>query len=316
MSAGWRNDGGSWSLLSPAGFPDEAALHRLVEEAPQLLPLSGMPDVVVVGREVPLGGGYADLLAMEPTGRLVVIEVKLARNAEARRAVVAQVLACAAFLHGVGLDELERDVLGADLRKNGHTSLRDALSAAAQKGSFDADAFEDTLADNLASGEFRLVLVLDEAPTELVRLVGYPEAVGGGLTIDLITVSAYDVDGSRILVPQRVDPGRPAARERKSSPRAGVSGYSVAGADEFVATIESAPAEYREELRRLGEWALALEREGLVTLTTYHGKGRLTLLPRFKDEGVGLVTIWNDRGAWLSLWRSVLSGERRTASPA
>ena len=83
----------------------------------------------------------------------------------------------------------------------------------------------------------------------------------------------------------------------------------MAGADEFVASIESAPAEYREELRRLGEWALALEREGLVTLTTYHGKGRLTLLPRFKDEGVGLVTIWNDRGAYLSLWRSVF--ERR-----
>jgi hypothetical protein len=44
-----------------------------------------------VGREVPLGGGYADLLAVEASGRLGMIEVKLARNSEARRAVVAQV---------------------------------------------------------------------------------------------------------------------------------------------------------------------------------------------------------------------------------
>ena len=48
--------------------------------------------MVVVGKEVALGNGYADLLAVEPSGRLVVVEIKLARNAEARRAVVAQVL--------------------------------------------------------------------------------------------------------------------------------------------------------------------------------------------------------------------------------
>src|SRR5947208_11899103 len=96
MTAIWRNDGSGWRALRPTGFPDEAALHRLVEEAPQMLPLAGTPRLVVVGREVQLGGGYADLLAVEPSGRLAVIEVKLARNAEARRAVVAQVLTYAA----------------------------------------------------------------------------------------------------------------------------------------------------------------------------------------------------------------------------
>ena len=87
MAALWRNDGSGWHALAPAGFPDEAALHGLVEDAPQLLPLSGSPQLVVVGREVSVGGGYADLIAVEPSGRLVVIEVKLAKNAEARRAV-------------------------------------------------------------------------------------------------------------------------------------------------------------------------------------------------------------------------------------
>ena len=40
VTALWSNDGAGWGLLSPAGFPDEATLHRLVEDAPQLLPLS------------------------------------------------------------------------------------------------------------------------------------------------------------------------------------------------------------------------------------------------------------------------------------
>jgi hypothetical protein len=58
--------------------------------------------------------------------------------------------------------------------------------------------------------------VLDAAPVELVRLVGHLEAVTDKLLIDLVTVSAYDVNGSRILVPQRVEP----ERWRPEAPRA------------------------------------------------------------------------------------------------
>lgn len=39
------------------------------------------------------------------------------------------------------------------------------------------------LSANLANGAFRLVLVLDEAPRELVRLVGYVERVGENLVL-------------------------------------------------------------------------------------------------------------------------------------
>jgi len=101
MTAIWSNDGERWALLTPSGFPDEASLHSLIEQSPQLLPLAGSPRLTIVGREVRLGSGSADLIAVQPNGRLVVIEVKLANNAEARRAVVAQVLTYAAYLHGV-----------------------------------------------------------------------------------------------------------------------------------------------------------------------------------------------------------------------
>ena len=87
MASIWVSSGEGWDLLPPTGFPDERTLHALVERSPELLPLAGAPQLVVLGREVPLGGGYADLLAVEPPGRLVLIEVKLAANAEARRAV-------------------------------------------------------------------------------------------------------------------------------------------------------------------------------------------------------------------------------------
>lgn len=95
----WQSVPGSaepWRQLAPVGFPSEVTLHTLVEQSPNLLPLSGEPTIIVLGSEVILPTGSADILAVEPDGRLVVIEVKLANNAEARRAVVAQVLAYAA----------------------------------------------------------------------------------------------------------------------------------------------------------------------------------------------------------------------------
>ena len=55
----WRKDDDGWSALSPSGFPSEEARHDLVEETPNLLPLSGDPTLLVVDREVSVGPGWA-----------------------------------------------------------------------------------------------------------------------------------------------------------------------------------------------------------------------------------------------------------------
>lgn len=80
-----------------------------------MLPLAGSPQLTMLGREVRLGSGYADLIAVESTGRLVIIEVKLADNAESRRAVVAQVLSYAGYLQG--LDPEQRRSQPAEHRR-------------------------------------------------------------------------------------------------------------------------------------------------------------------------------------------------------
>ena len=40
MTAIWSNDGERWALLAPSRFPDEASLHTLIEQSPQLLRLA------------------------------------------------------------------------------------------------------------------------------------------------------------------------------------------------------------------------------------------------------------------------------------
>jgi hypothetical protein len=304
----WRKRDDEWLPLSPAGFPNEEKLHDLIQEAPQLLPLSGDPTLTMLGREVLLGSGYADLLAVEADGRPTIIEIKLGRNAEARRAVVAQILTYAANLKTTAVEELE-ELLRLHLAKIDAVSISDAVQRTDQSGQFDASAFRDALAAYLDAGAFRLVLVLDEAPSELVRLVGYLESITTAITVDLITVSAYEAGGEEILVPARVDPEyQPEQLPQRSvvqGRRPSKTSREVDGSDAFEQAVDRAPAEHQVGLRRLLEWARTLEADQLATLKSVFGDGREILLVWVRGEKAGLVSIWNDNGAYVSLWRTV-----------
>lgn len=191
---------GSWQPMAPAGFVDEADLHNLIEQTPTMLPLAGSPRLAVIGREVRCGREAADLVAVElDTGRPVVIEVKLAANSDRRQALT-QVLGYAAYLRRLdvtGLAALVQTYLG----KRGLGSIADAAAAdAVDDPGFSGEALESRLADALAEGRLRAVIVLDTAPPDLVELVGYLQEVSNErLSLDLVTVSAYAVAGQRIL---------------------------------------------------------------------------------------------------------------------
>lgn len=307
MSTIWRKQDEEWQRLAPSGFPSEEKLHDLIAGSPSLLPLSGDPTVAVLGREVALGPGYADLVAVESDGRLVVIELKLRRNAEARRAVLAQVLTYAAYLKGLTQRDLE-DLLRPHLARVDATSVVEVVRELDQSGEFDAEVFSEGLSESLAAGAFRLVLVLDEAPSELVQLVGYLESITRGVSIDLITVSAYEAGDEEILVPQRVEPEYE-ARHADSQPlptrSAAKARREVDGSDAFEQAVERAPEADQAVLRGLLAWARDLEAQQLAKLRTVFGKGREILLVWVPGEKAGLVSIWNDGGAYISLWRSV-----------
>jgi len=62
------------------------------------------------------------------------------------------------------------------------------------------------------------------------------------LVIDLITIVSYTVNGSQILVPQRVEAEQQRGEASTSSlARPKAEGELVGGAEDFIAGIESAP---------------------------------------------------------------------------
>jgi hypothetical protein len=307
VTAIWGLDDGRWRPLRPGEYPTEQALHDLVAQDPQMLPLSGAPRLTVLGTEVQLGQGRVDVLAVESSGRIAIIEVKLASNAEARRAVVAQVLSYAAHLQGLDLDYLESATLRSHLPWLGVDSVLDAVRKEDQAQSIDADHFAAALARNLAEGAFRLVIVLDSAPEELVQIAGYLEALSDKIVVDLVTVVPYDVDNSRVLVPQRVDPGKRAAELSAAEAAARTSRALYPGSEEFRTAAAAAPADQHDLLERLIGWAEQLASEGLVKLATFRGKNSITtLLPRLRGDDAGLVTVYQDpRAAYVQFWPTV-----------
>ena len=312
MSGIWTNRGDGWKLDAPQAFLDEASLHRLIQENPNLLPLAGSPRLMVLGSEVQLGNGYADILAVEPSGRPAVIEFKLASNREARREIVSQVLAYAASLQGFSVEGLERGPLRLKLMHAGHGSILEAVQAQDQEGAVDAETFTDSLQDFLDQGNFRLVLVLDEVSADLERIVAYLDRITiHALTVDLISLNVYEVNGAQVALPQRVSPSLSATPPSKTTGRGkspGSGGDLTDGADVFRDSIADIAGESRVTFDTLIEWAEQLSSLSNVRLYTFTGKDgkRFTLLPRIMPDNAGLVTIWNDeQRPSISVWRSV-----------
>lgn len=306
MTSIWHESSAGWSVLEPSGFATEALLHDLVEGAPQLLPLAGSPSLVILGREVHLGSGYADLLAIDPTGDVAIIELKLASNSEAKRAVVAQVLSYAAFLDHMAYDDLEGRVLADHLQRRGFTSLAAAGRTAAQ-GQFDETRFREALSKNLAEGRFRLVLVLDAVPPELPRLVSYLEGIAPNLLIDLVAVGTYSVAGELIVVPHRVEPERRPA-EIAATSASGSATIDEDGADSFERAVQgSESAVTREQGARLITWARSLERRKLAKLVSVQGSAMRTLRIYVPGD-MSLACIFLDgSGPHLALFKSMFA---------
>ena len=310
MTGIWTNTGKGWELGSPQAFQDEAALHGLIEQNPRLLPLAGSPSLTVLGSEIQLGTGYADILAVESSGRPTIIEVKLASNPEARRAIVSQVIAYAAFLQGFDVASLEQGPLRKPLADAGYGSILDVVQAQDQEGAVDATSFTTSLQDFLAQGSFRLVLLLDEISAELERVVAYLDAITvQALTIDLITLKVYDVNGALVALPQRVSPDLSVTTPHVTTGRvksAAFRGILSDGTDSFRASIADTTGETRTAFDELIAWAEQLDLFPNVRLFTYTGSASTTLLPRVMPDNVGFVTIWNDKQQpYISVFRSV-----------
>ena len=292
MTGIWRKDGDAWKLALPSSYSNEEELHDHVKSAPDMLPLSGQPTIVASYREVPLSGGFADVLAFEASGRPVVVEVKLARNTESRRRVVAQVLDYGAALHGKAVEDLEGEILGKHLAGK---SLTDAIEEEEGEGAIDADEFVESLEEHLQRGSFRLVIVVDDAHAQTAKIAGYLDAIADRVIVDLVTVQTYDVNGTQVLLPQRIDPEHvPEAPRAWPSPKRYTSpSPTTEGSARFREQVAGiSDSKLRERLSGLADRLDALETAGLCRVYTGEGKTTFGLHPRPLGERTHIASLY------------------------
>jgi hypothetical protein len=239
-----RRSGGGWEPPSVTSYENEAELQDLVRESPELV---GASAAVVALREFALpNAGYLDVLLIDLDGSVTLVEAKLNRNPEIRRAVVGQLLGYAGGLWGMSYDELDGVVRG----RTG-SSLAEQAESVAGGEEFDPVDFRARVAGNLADGVFRLLFAVDEITEDLKRAVEYLNAhTSAALEVIVLEFRYSRVDGIEILLPNSF--GEEAAR-RKHSARTTTHRWTETTF--FEAVEEQASPEEQQLLRRIFEWA-------------------------------------------------------------
>ena len=177
----------------------ERCLQELIFDHPTCLPLDqiepGIGRLVSVCMELPLGIGTADNLFITPEGNLVLAEVKLWGNPEARRKVVAQTLEYATALFKLDYTGLETAVMKGDFnRASPPESLYSLVDGA---DSPTESVFADRVTRNLREGRIVVLIVGDEirpATDELVT--GLQAHANFHFTFALVEMPVYSRLGS------------------------------------------------------------------------------------------------------------------------
>ncbi len=192
---------GSSQLLEPVpltseghGAFDEAWLQNHIHQHPACLPISDIEPALgpfySICREMPTNHGYIDNLLMSPSGDIAIVETKLFRNPEARRAVLAQILDYAVAIFGMSYDAFEQAALKGTLAPASKpTSLYSAIPAPDKLAE---KHFHDSVVRNLRRGSALLLIVGDGIRTEAESLFAGLDLYGRfHFTLALIELAVF-----------------------------------------------------------------------------------------------------------------------------
>lgn len=189
---------GDSAHLTPLGsYPSESALEDLLKQNPALLESGDGLQVRFVAQQVSLPqAGILDLLFVNEDGLPIAVEVKLAKNAEARREIVAQSIDYLSALTDLTVDELDQLVNGSL-----EAALREFSSDEQAGKSFDRRWL--AVGTNLRAGLARMVVALDDSPAALQRIFGFL-ARSSSMDVQLLTVERFTSPVGDVFVPRFV----------------------------------------------------------------------------------------------------------------
>lgn len=190
-----------WQLVQSAAFSAETELQELLAGTPSLITLNEVQDgagaLVAAVREFPLDVGYIDLLGFTARGDIAVIECKLAQNDEVKRKVIGQVLA-----YGASLWEMDYETLDEKIMLRCGKNLADLVREGVDDPEWDEEAFRANVKAALETGNFILMIVVDEIREELERIVRFINDAGKpAFSFAALEMRRFHHDRVEMLVP-------------------------------------------------------------------------------------------------------------------
>jgi len=177
----------------------EADLQALLFAHPTMIPVGDIEPIfdgpLPLARELRVGSGFIDLVFMNDAGYLTLVETKLWRNPEARRAVVAQLIDYASHLATWTYDELRQAVL--DSRKGDDRASDDPLRELVDDGDEDLNErdFIDRMNRNLRLGRFVLLIVGDGIHEGVEQMADFLNQTPQlQFTLGLVEMGLYTID--------------------------------------------------------------------------------------------------------------------------
>lgn len=299
----------------------ERWLQEQIHRHPTCLPMDqiepGIGRLIPVCMELPLSVGSVDNLLLTPEGNLVMVEVKLWSNPEARRKVVAQALDYATTLFQLDYDRLETAVMKADFdgaeRPDRLYELVDGADALPEK------VFVDRINRNLREGRIVVLIAGDGIRTDAEALVtGLQAHANFHFTFALVEMPVYvrpqfDSDDEFILIPQTLvktvtvprftirtaggamavqDTGMDEREATKPSRRANISSEDFFGAME--ARAPTLPEKLKKFLDEIDAIDVRAEFLGALNLKWDQPQGKPVNLGYIRPGG----DVWTDASYW------------------
>lgn len=267
------------------GVLERQDLQRILRDKPEILE----DGLFVIAEEFSnwQGSGRSiDLLALDQTGRLVVVELKRGETGEhmdlqaIRYAAMVSTMtqqqaidAHQAYLNKRGIDEDAEELI------NGHLENPDS--------------------QGFSTDQPRIVLVSEGFSPELTTCVLWLNR--NGLDVTCIRMQPYRNESELLVERSQVIPLPEAAdylvrireREDEVQKQRAAPSKRVPGGEVFKEHIQDAQPEFHPELNRLYAWAVGLKEHELAVLESNHGSSRTTLGIISTGKAKRILTVWN-----------------------
>lgn len=233
-------------------------------------------------------GRSIDLLGIDATGRLTVIELKRTEKGDHSEL---QAIRYAAMVANMTLDQ-------AVVAHQAYLNKRSIIGSAEERVQQHLDTTEY---GELQTERPRIVVVSGGFSTELTTCVLWLND-SYGLDINCIRLQPYRNGAELLVESSQIIPLPEAAdylvriREREDEQRRGhrtEPGETIPGGDAFLESIGQAPEQFQAGLENLYQWAIGLENEGLTKLDTRQGKALTSLRLVLPQNGAVPVTVYD-----------------------